>query len=55
MLTSEKVNATRAMIRCRGVMQAGNDSLKDFAFKILATAALRDHGNEARPVVLAEL
>ena len=55
LLTREKINASRAKIRRHLVLQAGTDSLKDFAFKISVNAALRERGDEARPVILAEL
>ena len=55
MLTREKINATRAKVRHHIVLQAGNDGLKEFAFKISINAALRDRSDEARPVILAEL
>jgi hypothetical protein len=55
MLTREKINANRAKIRRHLVLQADTDSLKDFAFNISVNAALRERGNEARPVILAEL
>ena len=54
-LTREKINVHRAKIRHHLVLQAGTDSLKDFAFKISVDAALRERGNEARPVIFAEL
>jgi hypothetical protein len=55
MMTIEKINAYRATVRHHLVLQAGTDSLKDFAFKISANAALLERGNEAKPVILAEL
>ncbi len=55
MLTRDKINANRANIRRHLVLQAGTDSLKDFAFKISGNAALRERGDEARPVILDEL
>jgi hypothetical protein len=55
MLTRENINATRAKVRHHIVLQAGNDGLKYFAFKISINATLRDRSDEARPVILAEL
>ncbi len=55
MLIREKINAIRAKIRCRLVLQAVNSNLKDFAFKISVNAAIHDRGDEARPVIIAEL
>jgi len=51
----EKINATRAKIRHRIVLQADHDSLTDFAFTIPVNAALRDRGNEVISVIIAEL
>ena len=53
MLTREKINANRAKIRRHLVLKAGTDSLKDFAFKISVNFALRERGDEARPVILS--
>jgi hypothetical protein len=55
MLAREKTNATRAKIRRRLVLKASHDNFKDFAFNILVNAALRDRGDEARLVIVAEL
>jgi hypothetical protein len=55
LLTREKVNAARALTRRHLVLQDDRDALKEHAFKISVNAALRDRGDEARPVILAEL
>ena len=55
MLTREKINATRANIRRRLVLQAGHNNLKKFAFKISVNVALRDRSDDARPMVFAKL
>jgi len=55
MFICEKINATRANIRCPLVLKASHNNFKDFAFKILVNAALRDRGDEARLVIVAEL
>ncbi len=55
MSTRKKINAVRAKIRRRLVLQVGNDNFKDFAFKISGNVALRDRCDEARPVIIAEL
>ncbi len=51
----KKINATRAKIKRRLVLQADNDNLKDFAFKISVNAALCDRSDKASPVIIAEL
>jgi hypothetical protein len=55
MLTREKINGNRAKITRHIVLQAGTDSLKDCAFKISGNTALREQGDEAKPMILAEL
>jgi hypothetical protein len=55
LLTREKVNATRAMARRHLVVQGDRDAFNEHAFKISVNAALRDRGDGARPVILAEL
>ncbi len=55
LLTREKVYAARVMTRRHLVLQDHRDILKEHAFKISVNAALRDRGDEARPVILAEL
>jgi hypothetical protein len=55
MLAREKINANRERIRRHLFLQAGADSLKDIAFKISVNAALRERGDEARPMILADL
>ncbi len=54
-MTREKIYVNREKIRRHLVLQAGADSLKDFAFKISVNAAVRECGDEARPVIFAEL
>jgi hypothetical protein len=55
MLAREKINATRANIRRRIIIQSDHDNLKNFAFKISVNGAIRYRGDEARPVIIAEL
>ena len=55
LLTREKVNAVRAKTRRHLILRCDRDALKEYAFKISVNAALRDRGDEARPVILAEL
>jgi hypothetical protein len=55
LLTREKVNAARAVARRHLVLQGDCDAFKEHAFKISVNAALRNRGDKARPVILAEL
>ncbi len=55
MLTREKINVTRAKIRPRLIIHVDHNNLKDFAFKVSVNTALRDRGDEVRPVIIAEL
>ncbi len=55
LLTREKINATRAMNRRHPILQGDRDTLKEHAFTISVNTALRERGDEARPVILAEL
>ena len=55
LLTREKMNAVRAMNRRHLILQGDRDTLKEHAFKISVNTALRERGDEARPVILAEL
>ncbi len=49
------MNTAQAMTRRHIVLQDDRDALKKHAFKISVNAALRDRGNDAKPVILAEL
>ncbi len=55
MLTREKINAARANIIRRLIQHVEHDNLKNFAFKISVNAALRDRGDDTRPVIIADL
>ena len=55
LLTREKMNAARAMTRRHLILQGDQDALKEHAFKISVNTALRERGDEARPVIMAEL
>jgi hypothetical protein len=48
-------NTSRAMIKHKMVARSDCKGNQDFAFKISVSAALRDRGDEARPVKMAEL
>ena len=48
-------NASRAMIKRKMVARSDCKGNQDFAFKISVSAALRDRGDEARAVIMAEL
>ncbi len=51
----DKVNAARAITRRHLVLQGDRDAFKEHAFNISVNAALSDRGDEASPVILAEL
>ena len=55
LLNRHKTNASRAMIKRKIVARSDCKDNQDFAFKISVSAALRDRGDEARPVIMAEL
>ena len=54
-LLTRKADAARAACRRNLLRQSDIGVKQDFAFKISLNAALRERGNEARPVVMAEL
>ena len=55
LLARDNENSARAIIRRSIVQRLDCKGAKDYAFKISITAALRDRGDEARSVIMAEL
>jgi hypothetical protein len=55
LLIREKLNAAKAMTRRHLILQGDQDALKEHAFRILVNTALRERGDEAWTVILAEL
>jgi hypothetical protein len=54
LLSRHITNAYGSVIKRKMVAQSDCKNCRDFAFKISVSAALRDRGDEARPVIMAE-
>jgi hypothetical protein len=55
LLTRQGTDASRAKIRRKLTLRSNCKDAQDYAFKISVNAALRERGDEARPVIMAEL
>ncbi len=55
LLSRHITNTSRAMIKRKMVDRSDCNGNRHFTFKIFVSAALRDRGDEARPVIMAEL